>query len=278
MGNIIAERVKDAQLTKAQKMIAEYFIHNQSRIGSLSAMDVAKEIGVSDAAIIRFSRAIGFEGYADLKDQLYDSLVESAYGRMSLSERLTQNAEKYGGGAIQYQQLLQQNIDAVFRDNRPEDFVRAAEWITEARAKYVVGLRGCRGLAIKFGRLLSFMLPGVHTLTDGECSSIHDLQDIAEGDILVMFVFSRFYKIDLSYVKLARARGAKICLIVNEITGPLTPYADILLMVASANMSFYHSTIGADITAEYLLNLVSERAEFKERIDEQDAITRDQLL
>lgn len=30
-------------------------------------MDVAREIGVSDASIIRFSRAIGYKGFTDLK-------------------------------------------------------------------------------------------------------------------------------------------------------------------------------------------------------------------
>ena len=30
-------------------------------------MDIAKEIGVSDASIIRFARAIGYEGFTDLK-------------------------------------------------------------------------------------------------------------------------------------------------------------------------------------------------------------------
>lgn len=280
MGNIIAERAKNAQLTKSQRKIAEYFIQNQSRIGSLSSLDVAKEIGVSDASIIRFSRAIGFDGYADLKDHIYNMLVESAYGNLSLSERLSQNEEKYSGagGYMQFQRLVQQNVDSVFRDNRPEDFDQVAQLIVQAKAKYVVGMRGCKGIALQFGRLLSFMLSGVHIITDSDSTSIQTLQDISENDVLLMFVYSRFYKIDLHYVQMAKSRGAKVCLIVNEITGPLTPYSDVALLASSSNMSFYHSTIGSDMIAEYILNLVSSKVEFKARIDEHDAITSDQRL
>ena len=122
------------------------------------------------------------------------------------------------------------------------------------------------------------MLPGVRTLTDGECTSIYNLQDITDKDVLVMFVLSRFYKIDLNYVKMARQRGAKICLMIDEITGPLTAYADMVIRIPTANSSFYHSTIGAELVSEYVLNLVSRKVDFKERIDERDAAISDQRL
>ena len=280
MGNLIAERVKNTTLTKSQQKIAEYFIRNQARIASLSSMDAAKEIGVSDASIIRFARAIGFEGFADLKGQLYDDLVESAYGSMSLSQRLSQNAEKYKDShtPAQFQSLMEQNIVSVFRDNLPEDFEAVADSLVSSGHRYIVGMRGCRGVAMQMGRLLSFMLPEVHTITDGECASVNSLQDIGPGDTLVMFVFSRFYKMDLSYVQLAKEHGAKVCLITNDITGPLTAYADTVLMLASANMSFYHSAIAAVMTCEYILNLIGERVDYKERMDKRDEITKYQLL
>lgn len=41
----------------------------------MSSMDVAKEIGVSDASIIRFARAIGYLGFTDLKNDIYNSLI-----------------------------------------------------------------------------------------------------------------------------------------------------------------------------------------------------------
>jgi len=278
MGNIIAERVKDIKLTKSQKLIAEYFINNQDRICNLSSQDLAKEIGVSDASIIRFSRAVGFEGYADLKNHMYGALVASARGNMSLSERFTKNVEKYGADPLHFQQLVHENIDSVFRNNSPEDFEAVTDALINANSRYIIGLRGCRGIAFKFGRLLAFMLPAVHTLTDTECSSIHNLQDINKQDVLLMIVYSRFYKIDLHYVKMAKERGAKVCIITDQITGPLTPYADNILLVSSNNMSFFHSTLAADTIIEYIANRISTQVDFKERMDEQDRITQDQRL
>lgn len=280
MGNIIAERVKNSTLTKSQQKIAEYCIQHQARIASLSSMDLGQEIGVSDASIIRFARAIGFSGYAELKECLYGALVENAYGSLSLSERLSRNSEKYkdAGIPVQFQSLIEQNIASVFRDNRPEDFEAIADHIVESHRRYIVGLRGCQGIAVQVGRLLSFMLPEVRTIVDAECASVNSLQDIAPGDVLLMMVFSRFYKMDLQYAKLVKEHGAKICLITNDVTSPLSTYADVLLFLSSSNMSFYHSTVAMDMACEYILNLIGNRVDYKERMDTRDELTGFQLL
>lgn len=100
MENILVDRIKTVHLTKKQQLIADYFIKNQDRLASLSSIEVANEIGVSDASVIRFSRLIGFEGYADLKAKLYNKLVENSRSPMSLSERMQANDQKFGNGDI----------------------------------------------------------------------------------------------------------------------------------------------------------------------------------
>lgn len=275
MANMLAERIKNVPLTKKQKIIADYFIQNQDRIGSLSSLDAAREIGVSDASIIRFSRTIGFDGFADLKAHIYDMLVENANNAMSLTDRLAANAEKYGGQdmTLQFTQLMQQNIASVFHDNRMEDFDAVVERILGAEKRYVIGLRGCKGMAAQFGRLLAFMLPGVCTLTDGECTSLSHIQNIGEKDVVLMFVFTRIYIMDVEYLKTARKKGAHVILVTNDAAGPLKEYADEILMVSTLNMSFFHSTIAVDMMSEYLLNRISEKTDYRERIRERDEIT-----
>ena len=280
MKNLLAERIMSANLTKTQRKIADYFINNQEKIGSLSSMEVAQEIGVSDASIIRFSRVIGFNGYADLKENIYNMLVENAFSSLSLTERIEQNSEKYKDENLstRFQSMMQQNMLSVFRNNSEEDFEKFADCIIQAQNRYVIGLRGCRGIAMNFSRLLSFMLPNVKCLIDGECASINSLQDIKGGDAVLMFVFPRYYKIDADYLELAKKYGAKICLIVNELTSPLTRYADSILLTATSRVSFFNSKVATETIAEYILMLIGQRVDYKERIRERDAITDDQLL
>lgn len=280
MANMLAERIKNVTLTKSQRKIADYFIQNQDRIGGLSLQEAAEEIGVSDASIIRFARAIGFKGYADLKDSAYDMLVRNAASGMSLTERMSSNREKYQEDdfEIKFRGIIQQNVLSVFHDNKPEDFQTAVDYLVNSDTKYVIGLRGCKGVAFQFGRLLSFMMPGVNLITEDDCNSINAMQDAKSEDTVIMFVFSRFYHIDLNYMKMAKKRGCKIILVVDDATGPLSAYADVILMVGAANLSFFHSVIGTEVVAEYLLNMISEKIDFKDRIAERDEMTENQRL
>ncbi len=280
MIDLLADRIKNTSLTKTQQKIADYFLNNQERIGALSSMDIAREIGVSDASIIRFSRSIGYNGFADLKNHIYNMLVENAFAGLSLSERMKQSNKKFRGRDAfpQFQNLMLQNLLTTFSSNGMEDFDRAADFLLSAQHRYVIGMRGCKGIAVSFSRILGFMLPNVTRLLDGECTSISALQDAGQGDVVLMFVFTRYYKIDIHYLELASRRGAKICLVTNETAGPLHRYADIALSASTTNMSFFHSTIGAAVIAEYLLTLTSRGAHCKDRIEERDEITKDQRL
>lgn len=280
MANLLTERIKNAELTKKQRIIGDYFIKNQERIGNLSAMDIAYEIGVSDASIIRFSKAIGFEGYADLKNRIYDMLVENSSNRIPLTERMRMNYEKMKDGDLteQFIQKVQDNISDVFSHNSAEDFEMIADAMIQGKKRYVIGLRGCKGTAIGFGRLLSFMMPNVTSIVDSECTSISLIQDLEPGDVVLMFVFSRFYKIDLEYLKMAKKSGARILLVINDVASILSSYADYILMVPTDSMNFCHSTIALNVIIEYLLTLISRKCEFKDRIDARDQITEDQRL
>lgn len=280
MANLLAERIKNTELTKKQRIIGDYFIKNQERIGNLSALDIANEIGVSDASIIRFSKAIGFEGYADLKNKIYDMLVENSSNKIPLTERMRINYEKLKDGNVteQFIQKIQDNISDVFSHNSLEDFETIANAMVKGKRRYVIGLRGCKGTAIGFGRLLSFMMPNVTAIIDSECTSISLIQDLEEGDVVLMFVFSRFYKIDLEYLKFAKKNGAQIYLVINDVASILSSYADDILIVPTDSMNFCHSTTALNVITEYLLTLISRKCEFKERIDTRDQITEDQRL
>lgn len=280
MNDQLMERVKKASLTKTQTRIADYVIRNPQKIGVLSSAEAANEIGVSDASVIRFARAIGFEGYSDLKNFIYHSLVSDGYQSLSLSERMKQSTEEYAGQDISYRflELMQTNIQNTFEQNKQETFRIVADAIVNARECYVAGFRGCRGPAYAFGRLLNFMRKSVHTIVDTECMSLSQVQDIEPGDVFVMMVYARYYKMDEIYLKLAKEKGAKIILIIDNVAASFCDDADYILLTETKHMSFFNSMVGTNFIVEYLLTLISHLLDFNERSDERDYLTRIQRM
>ena len=208
-------------------------------------------------------------------------LVDNVRKSRNLRERQEKNTEAFGqyeNPEEAYSEMIQENLSSVFRDNTQEDFSRAADILIHAEHRYIAGMRGLCGVAAQFGRLLSFILPGVRVLQEEEYPSIRHLQDLTDKDVLFVFAYSRFYRQDPEYVRYARDRNARVCLVTNDITGPLSAFGDVVLIAATAGVSFFHSTISAAAISEYILKLVSDRVDCRNRLEEMDRITEGQLL
>jgi len=285
MNNLLIERIQNAVLTKQQKVIADYFIKNQKRICNLSTLEVANEIGVSDASIIRFSRSIGFEGFSDLKDSVYIEMVQEMdqkVGLLPLAERLKKKSEQYKNADFfqVFKALMIANVNKSLSQNAHEDYIRVANSILSANHRYIIGQRGCKGIAVQFSRLLQLLLDHVSGITDGESDSLGILQSVKSDDVIVMFCFARYYKIDNAIMKLVKSRGAKICLIVDNILSPLVPFADTVLLAETDHMNFSNSTLGTVAIAEFILTIISQKQAVMqhERFMERDEMTSEFLI
>ncbi|WP_367932095.1 MurR/RpiR family transcriptional regulator [Enterocloster citroniae] len=279
--NRLSERLKEAKLTPQQRRIADYFFKNQERVGNMSSMDVAKEIGVSDASIIRFARAIGYLGFTDLKNDIYNSLIgetSASVRNMQLSERFDVLAGKYQEEDIPgaFVEMMNYNITRTFQQNSLESYEKLADMIIESKRKYVAGLRGCMGVSAHFSRLLGFAINGVtHLPSNSETEVLGALQDVGPEDIFILFSFARYYKIDMLLINMAKEHKGRICVVTDSLMAPMIKYADISLVVETSHMSFFNSAIGADMIAEYIITLVcrKNKEEYRLRARERDIMT-----
>ena len=285
MENIIAKRVQRVSLTKTQQKIADYFIRNPEKVGMCSSMEVAREIGVSDASIIRFARTIGYEGFSDLKNDIYTSLAQQATGginSLSLTERLDIHRATYGNTETKsaYMKMLQYNLERTFQENSEEVFSQAVEMLHHAEHRYVIGFRGCMGVASQFAWLMRLLLDHVIYIGDEGTGGIGTLQDIGPSDCAFFFSVSRYYKSDLRLAQLARKRNAKICVITDSVLSPLADLADVVLLAETRRISFFQSMSALNMIYEYILSLLVRGSEesYHQKAEERDEVTAETRL
>ena len=264
MENVLIKRIRRASLTKTEQKIADYFLKNLEEVGKLSSSELARKIGVSDASIIRFSRTIGYEGFLDLKNDIYFDLVSKAINapsKRSLTERFESNQSEdiSVDQPQQYLDIMRQNIEQSLLQNTPESYTKVVDYLLAAEEKYIIGLRGCKGIASQFARLLQFSANRVVEITTSGSDSVGALLDIGANDVFLMFVLSRYYSGDMMLASIAHERGAKVCIITDSMLAPMIPYADVVLIAKTSHMSFFHSTIGMNMISEYILTLLTYR-------------------
>ena len=63
----LIKKFEDAydDLSKQNKRVCAFFIHNHLKAAFLTTAEVAEQAGVSPATVVRFAVAMGFSGYAD---------------------------------------------------------------------------------------------------------------------------------------------------------------------------------------------------------------------
>lgn len=261
--NIIAERAQKISMTKTQRKIADYFVKNLERVGMSSSMELAREIGVSDVSITRFARAIGYNGFTDLKNDIYNNLAITAAGgisSLSLTERYNANREMSGTNVCRtdYLKGSQYNLEKTFQQNSDEAFDKAVAVLLQANRWYIAGFRSCIGVASQCAYLLQMVKRNVVSVLNEGASGIAQIFDIAKDDCLLLFSVSRFYKIDIELAKLAKKRGASICVITDSMLSPLSEIADVMLLAESRSMAFFCSAVPLTAIAEYLVSKITQ--------------------
>lgn len=285
MNKNLMQHIAQYDLTKSQIRIADYVVKNQKRILGMTARALGKEIGVSDATVIRFSRAIGFEGYPELQEMIGKELQENneKIGKHSLHDRYIMQFERYNeenDTAGNILPLMGMNLETSIRQNSEEVYKRAAEKILKANHKIVVGLRGGRGPAIQFARLLGMITAETRAIVGDDQESLVSLMDLQQDDIAVFLNFTRYYALDEKIAGILIERNVKIILVTDSMASPISKYAQEILLVETEHCGFFHSMIGVEGVLEYLMILMcwQQPEAFRSRLKKRDSILDEYLI
>lgn len=268
--------IQKAELTKQQKKIADYCIKNQHRIFLMSSLELAKEIGVSDASIIRFARAIGYQGFSDLKADLYKQMTAELsrpkVGQYNLSQRFDMQTRQYSDTDLPEELLgmLPRNTDQSLRQNSIETYEQVADALHNARRVYLIGLRGAKGTATHFGRLLGYLMDNVRIITKGEDEDVIQLQNLSKEDMVLSISYARYYKLDTVLADLIAGQEAVHCAITDSISSPMAKSADVVCLTETTHMAFFNSVVGTTAMLEYILTLLCWKysGEYQNRLDQ----------
>lgn len=201
MESTFLNKIAVSKLTRAQVSIADYIAKNQKRILNMTAQEIAHEIGVSDASVIRFSRAVGYEGFTDLREHIRMDLKANSekIGRHSLHDRFVMQEERYQnieGTRSQMLRLMGINLESSLRQNEEALYEKVADHILQADRKVVIGVRGGNGCATQFARLLSHITNNVDCIANENNDQLCKLMELDENDVVVFLNFPRYYLID----------------------------------------------------------------------------------
>lgn len=143
-----------SELRKSELKVADYVLADPSAVIHVSMAELAATVGVSEPTIVRFCRAVGCQGYQDLKLRLAQSLVAGAsFGQFAIDETdsTTDVAMKIFDTTLHTLVEVRENLDT-------QSIARAIEVIAKAPRVEFYGFGASGAVAVdaqhKFFRLL----------------------------------------------------------------------------------------------------------------------------
>ncbi len=232
------------QLGRGQKKVAQYVLTHTEEVAFLTAAQLGKHVGVSEATVVRFASLIGYEGFPDFQRHIQNMLRRN----ISAITRLEKRAEEqstHGSKSILRAVLEadQTNLILFASDTSEASFEQAVSMICRAREIYICGLRSSYALAFFLWFSLRYFLPKVRLIRPGIGDLPEQLEFADKEDVFIGISTKRYSKATVEIAQALKKHAVPIIGIVDNIMSPLTPLADIQFTVRSDVSSFIESEV-----------------------------------
>lgn len=228
-------------LTKGEKKIAEFVIKNPKKVLMLSALELGKEMGVSDASVLRFAKTVGFNKYTDFRNYIANELTE-----MSPDDRLIKNWDSFHTKSDITNKIVNADLKNLENFLSDVDFAQideTIEIIDKGKKIYSIGIGSSRPISQFLYWQLKRLGYYTEVINEGGLGLFETLSHLRKGDVIVLFAFPRFLNDEIKAIKLAKERKIKTILITSNIFSEISFLSDVTFKVSVENNGFFNSYI-----------------------------------
>lgn len=240
---------------------ARYLLAHPEEVALTSMRRLAAHAGVKPSTMVRLARALGFEGFEEMREP-YRNWLRGGEGTYEARARALHARQTGEGMESLLQGIAEADLAALEaacgRSSKQQcTILAAAQTLSMARRIYVLGLRSCFSLAYSFHYGCS-MLRDDSRLVDGAGGTYLDgLRGIGPQDCLVVFSVRPYAHDTVELVELAHSAGAAVIAITDSPTAPIAHDARHLLIAETTSPNFFHSLVAPQALLQQLLGALT---------------------
>lgn len=245
--------ISASELTRAEQKILDFINTNTDTFLFLSIGQLAKRLEISDATLSRFARHAGCRDFKALKTLV----MEQASGpAVKIAGTLHREEHFSPVGFLQQQQLYLQKTAEQLDE---ATFDRAAQIIAQAKRILIYGKKASSSLAqLIYFRLRRLGLQ-VSLLPSGGSELLEGLGQIGEGDLVILFSFSKLSREGKILLEQGRRAGYQTLAFVSRTCLPPEESADMNLFVYRGAEKEYHSMAAPTALLDALVVAVTKQ-------------------
>lgn len=258
------------------RRVAEYLLANMREASFRSIGDIADELKVSKAQLVRVAQMLGFSGYAELKACLQKTILEQI-NPAALLARAVNSSDSFPNSVFKAEHA---NLDDTMAQLSPEETDRFNEIVKGANNIYCIGW-GISSLVMELMQIrLTIMGCRAFLCRRGGLSLWEQVRGVREGDVVIVCELPSYAVEVTESVEIAHRNGAKVITMTDSAAAPVCRFAELQLNVSANSPTFGSSIIGPIFLTHVLTSslAVSLGAEAKKSFDEQASFLHDERI
>ena len=263
LSDFITERFDE--FSRSQKDVARYIVDHLDEAAFQTAEELARRAETSSSTVVRFSQALGFEGYPELQ-------------QAAIEEYRRRDAEGNGGADAlfdfdhsEFESSLasdHSNVEETARNLTKEQVESCVSALATAHRVVVVGVEQMAFFASYLRHLLALLDIRAEVVSSPRQDALNRLGRVDEDTLVVAFSAGRAHPLVLRAMKLARHRGARTLAISDATLSDVGEHAELTLYYSSNSPSYTRSNSALLSVVQALAHGVyaRDKAAFKDRI------------
>ena len=238
---------RQGQLTRSGHAVADYLLQHADEAQYLSISSLARECNVAEATVFRFCRALGFDGYHEMRIALAQA---NATGTMSSQRELQPGASTetlFEHASARLFTAINGTQNALSADAVDE----AARMLREAKQVFCFGQGGSMLLANDIFARFASLSTKFRTSGDSHLQLL-TASLMNEADVVLFVSYSGATRDMMETLRTAKAAGAKIILLTHYEDSPGASLADVVLRCGAQESPLDSGSIPIKVAVLYV--------------------------
>jgi DNA-binding MurR/RpiR family transcriptional regulator len=263
LSTYITERFED--FSRSQKEVARYIVDHLDEAAFQTAEELARRASTSSSTVVRFSQALGFEGYPELQQAAIEEYRNRAPEHNGAGSQLFDfDHSEFEASLAGDHANVEETVRALTRE-RVEACVTA---LAGAQRVMIVGMDQLAFFASYLRHLLALLDIRAEVIASPRQDSITRLSRVDEDSLVIAFSAGKAHPIVMRAMKLARHRRARTLAITDATLSEVGEHTELTLYYSSNSPSFIRSNTALLALVQALAYGVyaRDKAAFKDRI------------
>ena len=238
-------------LTKSGRLVAEYLTHHADEAQYLSISSLAKECNVAEATVFRFCRALGFEGYHEMRIALAQA---NATGAMLNQQELRPDAST-ASLCEHAHALFLTAINGTQNALSTEAVEKAVALMREANQVFCFGQGGSMLLANDICARFASLTTKFRTAGDSHFQLL-TASLMGPEDVVLFVSYSGATRDMMETLLTAKSAGAKVILLTHYEDSPGAALADVVLLCGAQESPLDSGSIPIKVAVLYVAEVL----------------------